>query len=190
MIAIQGALRDRDRTGRGCEIDIGLADAVWPLQSFQVADYGERGYSPGPEETYLNDGAAYYRAYKTRDGRLVALGAAGGPFWKRFCVAAGRPEWIDREADPMPQRALIAGRGAVFRGPRSGRMHRAIRACGLLLHTGDRARRGDRAKHTQARGLVRRAPSGQLQALFPARVDGEVPASRRSMRDTNGGFGE
>jgi alpha-methylacyl-CoA racemase len=46
------------------------------------------------------------------------------------------------------------------------------------------------SKHTQARGLVRRAPSGQLQALFPARVDGEVPASRTSMRDTNGGFGE
>ena len=41
---------------------------------------------------------------------------------------------------------------------------------------------------TQARGLVRRAPTGQLQALFPARVDGAVPASRAPMRDTTGGF--
>ena len=51
VIAILGALRDRDRTGRGCEIDMALADTVWPLQCFQVADYGERRYSPGPEET-------------------------------------------------------------------------------------------------------------------------------------------
>lgn len=190
VIAIQGALRDRDRTGRGCEIDIGLADAVWPLQSFQVADYGERGYSPGPEETYLNDGAAYYRAYQTRDGRLVALGAAGGPFWKRFCIAAGRPEWIDREADALPQRALIAEVEQFFAGlDLAACVARFVPADCCFTPVIGLAEAIESA-HTQARGLVRRAPSGQLQALFPARVDGEAPATRASMRDTKGGFGD
>jgi crotonobetainyl-CoA:carnitine CoA-transferase CaiB-like acyl-CoA transferase len=76
VIAILGALRARDRDGSGCAIDLGLADAVMPLQTFQVADYGARQYSPGPDETYLNGGAAWYRVYRTRDDRHVALGAA------------------------------------------------------------------------------------------------------------------
>ena len=32
--------------------------------------------------------------------------------------------------------------------------------------------------HVRARGLVRRDASSNLQALFPARVDGEPPATR------------
>lgn len=31
VIAILGALRERERSGRGCEIDMGLADAVWQI---------------------------------------------------------------------------------------------------------------------------------------------------------------
>jgi crotonobetainyl-CoA:carnitine CoA-transferase CaiB-like acyl-CoA transferase len=190
VIAILGALRERDRTGRGCEIDMGLADAVWPLQSFQVADYGERGYSPGPEETYLNDGAAWYRAYRTRDGRLVALGAAGGGFWQRFCQAAGRPEWIAREGDPLPQRALIAEVERFFASI-------TLEECVARFVPADccfspvlTLAEGIESEQCRARGLVRRAPSGALQALFPARVDGEPPESRPPLRGTRGGFGE
>jgi alpha-methylacyl-CoA racemase len=188
VIAIQGALRDRDRTGRGCEIDLGLADSVWPLQSFQVADYGARGFSPGPEETYLNDGAAWYRGYKTRDGRIIALGAAGGPFWKRFCEAAGRPDWIAREDDPIPQRALIAEVEAFFASldlaecvARFGKVDCCFSPALSLAEAIE-------SPQTAARGLVRRAPSGMLQALFPARVDGDAPATRPAPADTNGGF--
>jgi alpha-methylacyl-CoA racemase len=188
VIAILGALRERDRTGRGCEIDIGLTDATWPLQSFQVADYGERGYSPGPEETYLNDGAAWYRAYKTRDGRLIALGAAGGPFWKRFCEAAGRPEWISRETDPLPQRALIAELDSFFAGldleECIARFGRADCCFTPVLPLAEAIN----SEQCGARRLVRRAPHGALQALFPAWVDGEPPAARPPLRGTSGGF--
>jgi alpha-methylacyl-CoA racemase len=188
VIAILGALRERDRTGRGCEIDMGLADAVWPLQSFQVADYGARGYSPAPEETYLNDGAAWYRAYRTRDGRLVALGAAGGVFWERFCRAAAHPEWIAREHDPVPQRALIAELERFFAGL-------TLEECVARFVPADccfspvlTLAEGIESEQCRARGLVRRAPSGELQALFPARVDGEPPAIRSPLQSTNGGF--
>jgi crotonobetainyl-CoA:carnitine CoA-transferase CaiB-like acyl-CoA transferase len=188
VIAILGALRERDRNGRGCEIDIGLADAAWPLQSFQVADYGERGYSPGPEETYLNDGAAWYRAYRTRDGHLVALGAAGGTVWTRFCEAAGRPEWISREADPLPQRALIAELDRFFSGldleESVARFGPADCCFTPVLTLAEAIESGQ----CQSRQLVRRAPSGALQALFPARVNGEPPATRAPLRGTNGGF--
>lgn len=190
VIAILGALRERERTGRGCEIDMGLADAAWPLQTFQVADYGERGYSPGPEETYLNDGAAWYRAYRTRDGRLVALGAAGGVFWERFCRAAGRAEWIARQRDPLPQRTLIDELERFFASL-------SLEECVARFVPADccfspvlTLAEGIESEQCRARGLVRRTPSDALQALFPARVDGAPPASRALLRSTDGGFEE
>lgn len=190
VIAILGALRERDRSGRGCQIDMGLADTVWPLQSFQVADFGERGYSPGPEETYLNDGAAWYRAYCTRDGRHVALGSAGGTFWRRFCEAAGRPEWIRRETDPLPQRALIDEvQGLIGTLTLAECVERFAPAdcCFTPVLTLAEALESEQLR---ARKIVRRAPTGALQALFPAWVDGEPPATRRSARNTGGGFDE
>jgi crotonobetainyl-CoA:carnitine CoA-transferase CaiB-like acyl-CoA transferase len=188
VIAILGALRERDRSGRGCEIDMGLADAVWPLQSFQVADYGERGYSPGPEETYLNDGAAWYRAYRTRDGHLVALGAAGGVFWQRFCQAARRPDWIAREADPLPQRSLIGEvEGFIATLTLAECVARFVPAdcCFTPVLTLAEA---VESEQTRTRQLVRRGPAGTLQALFPAWVDGEPPALRTPPSSTDGGF--
>lgn len=188
VIAILGALRERERSGRGCEIDMGLADAVWPLQSFQVADYGERGYSPGPEDTYLNDGAAWYRAYRTLDGRHVALGAAGGVFWKRFCEAADRPGWIPRERDPLPQRSLI-GEVEAFLATLTLAECLArfvpVDCCFTPVLTLAEA---VESEHTRARQLVRRGASGTLQALFPAWVDGEPPATRPAPRSTEQSF--
>ncbi len=188
VIAIQGALREREQSGRGCLIDTGLADSVWPLQSFQLADFGKRGYSPGPEETYLNDGAAWYRAYPTRDGRHVALGAAGGVFWKRFCEAAGRIDWIAREHEPLPQRALIAEVGALIAAMTLAEcVERFVPAdcCVSPVLSLDEALESEQVA---VRRLVRRGGDGALQALFPAWVDGEPPALREPMRTTGGGF--
>ena len=190
VIAILGALRARDRDGRGCTIDIGLADSVMPLQTFQVADYGERGYSPGPDETYLNGGAAWYRVYRTRDGGHVALGAAGDKFWRSFCEAAGRPDWIARGAQALPHRALVGEVAAFFadltlaecnaRFMPADCCYTPVLTLGAALES----------EQIRARQLVRRAPNGALQALFPAWVDGEPPAVRPPLRMTNGGFGD
>jgi alpha-methylacyl-CoA racemase len=188
VIAVLGALKARDRDGQGCEIDMGLADAIWPLQSFPVADYGERGYSPGPEETYLNGGAAWYRIYRTRDGRHVALGTVGDKFWERFCQAAGRPEWIARAADPMPQRALIEEVQAFLLGLTLAEcVERLVPADCCLTPVLTLAEAAD-SEQTGARQLVRRASSGALQALFPAWVNGEPPGARTPLRTTRNGF--
>jgi crotonobetainyl-CoA:carnitine CoA-transferase CaiB-like acyl-CoA transferase len=188
VIAIQGALRDREHSGRGCLIDTGLADSVWPLQSFQLADFGKRGYSPGPEETYLNDGAAWYRAYPTSDGRHVALGAAGGVFWKRFCEAAGRTDWIAREHEPLPQRALIADVGALLASMTLAECVHRFGPADCCVSPVLSLAEALESEQVAARGLVRRGADGALQALFPARVDGEAPTLRETMQITQGGF--
>ena len=185
VIAILGALRGRDRTGKGGEIDIGLADVAQPLQIFQVADYGARGHSPARNETYLNGGAAYYRIYATGDGRHVALGAIEDKFWRRFCEAAEHPEWIARANEPLPQHALIGDLAAYFAtltlAECNARFARADCCLAPILTVGEALE----SEHVRHRGLVRRAPAGDLQALFPARVDGEAPATRTPLRSVD-----
>ncbi len=119
-IAILGALEARRRDGMGCHIDLGIADVAMPLQLFQLAAAGQ--VVPQPESTYLNGGAAYYRVYATRDERHVMLGAVEPKFWRAFCEAAGRPDWIERQVEPLPQTALIGRISPAFRRPHAGRM--------------------------------------------------------------------
>ena len=178
VIAILGALRGRDRTGRGCMIDIGLADVAQPLQMFQVADYGARGYSPERHETYLNGGAAYYRIYATRDQRHVALGAIEPKFWKSFCEAASRSEWIARQSEPLPQHALTRDLAAFFASLTLDECVARFASADCCLDPVRTLTEALESAHVRARGLVRRDASSNLQALFPARVDGEPPATR------------
>jgi alpha-methylacyl-CoA racemase len=178
VIAILGALRGRERTGRGCAIDIGLADVAAPLQIFRVADYGARGYSPSRNETYLNGGAARYHVYRTRDSRHVALGAIEDKFWCRFCATAGRDDWIARAAEPMPQDALIADLAAFFDSLTLAECIDRFAAADCCLTPVLALTEALESDHSRARGLVRRGKAGDLQPLFPARVNDEPPATR------------
>lgn len=185
VIAILGALRAREADGKGCEIDIGLADAAMPLQLFPIAAYGAVGTVPHTRQTYLNGGAAYYQVYATADGRHIALGAAEPKFWRAFCEAAGRPDWIGREAESLPQTALIAdvaGLIGTFTFPECDARFAAADCCvSPVLDLGEAIA----SPHHRARGLVRTAPDGALQALFPARVNGAPPAHRTKLRQIN-----
>lgn len=178
VIAIIGALRARDEDGMGCEIDIGLSDAPMPLQLFQIAAYGALGDVPGRRTTYLNGGAAYYQVYATSDARHIALGAIEPKFWAAFCSAAHRTEWIERQAEHLPQRELIADVGALIATLTLDEciVRFASHECCVspVLDLGEALG----SAHTASRGLVRRSAEGALQALFPARIDGRPPASR------------
>lgn len=183
VIAILGALRARDADGRGCEIDIGLADTPMPLQLFQIAEYGFDGTVPQRGATYLNGGAAYYQVYATRDGRHVVLGAVEPKFWAAFCHALDRPDWVPRQAEATPQTALIGDVAALIATMTLdecvARIGPADCCFGPILDLGEAIA----SPQHGARGLVREAPDGGLQALFPARVDGIPPASRPKLRD-------
>ena len=178
VIAILGALRAREADGLGCEIDIGLADVAMPLQLFPVAEYGSNGAIPQPRATYLNGGAAYYQVYATRDRRHVAVGAVEPKFWAAFSHAAGKPEWIARQAETLPQAKLIAdvatSIGELTLVECVERFADDNCCVTPVLDLGEALS----SPRTTERGLVRRSPGGALQALFPARIDGQVPNSR------------
>lgn len=117
MLAVQGvlaALLRRERTGKGARLDISLSEAALAWMGGVLTE-AHRGDGPVKREhDIINGGAAFYRVYRTRDGRFVALGAIEEKFWRAFCTTVGRTEWIHRQGEPMPQNELIAELEALF----------------------------------------------------------------------------
>ena len=181
VIAILGALRARDADGQGCAIDIGLGDTPMALQLFPIAEFGATGAVAQPRTTYLNGGAAYYQVYAAKDRRKMALGAIEPKFWAGFCTAAGRPDWIPRQGEPLPQTGLIAEvaalLGALTTDECLARFAPADCCFSPVLDISEALA----SPHHHDRGLVRSAPSGALQPLFPAHVDGVPPSTRPAL---------
>ncbi|HZU83239.1 MAG TPA: CaiB/BaiF CoA-transferase family protein [Polyangiaceae bacterium] len=111
VVAVVGALRERDRTGQGCVLDIAMteASAAFAWAGIAAALAGEppaRGGHP------LSGGLAAYGAYLTKDGEVVTIGALEPKFWRAFCRGVGR------EADADDLRP----------GPHQARLEEALRA--------------------------------------------------------------
>jgi alpha-methylacyl-CoA racemase len=181
-LTIVGALHRRARDARGCHIDLALADVAMPLQIWHLADFAQSGGPPQPSSRLLNGGAACYRVYRTADDRQVSLGALEPKFWRAFCTAADRPDWERRHRDPLPQTQLIEEVAAMFRAltlPQCEERFGSADCCfAPVLDLAEALE----SPHVRARGLVHRPSAGELQALFPAVVDGELPLPRASIR--------
>ncbi len=177
-IAILGALHGRHRTGRGCAIDLGLADTAMPMQLLQVAAFGANGSVPRRGETYLNGGAAYYQVYAIREARHVVLGAIEPKFWHAFCLAAGRRDWIERHSDPLPQRDLIDDVARFLETKTATEVEERFGRVDCCLSLVNDLGEALTHQHVEQRRLVRPDDHGNLQALFPAWVDGAPPGTR------------
>ena len=106
-LAITLALLARERTGSGQYLDVAMLDSVVSLLTVPAAvHFACRGGRPSAP----TQGQANYNVYRTRDGRYVALGALEHKFWRSFCQAVGREEWIARQDDS----SLIAEVQALF----------------------------------------------------------------------------
>lgn len=182
LSTILGALIQRDRSGDGCDLDLALVDGLMPLQTFQLAELGATGHIPQPEQSLFNGGTAYYRVYHTADERHVMLGAFEPKFWRAFCLTAGRPEWVERQNDSLPQTSLIAQVQEFFSSLTQAQACALFEEADCCLTPVKDLAEAVRSEHVRSRGLVRQSASGHLQALYPALVDGQVPAERPQVR--------
>jgi len=111
------ALRQRDRTGEGCQVDIAMADAMFTFAWHAFATGQASGRYPGAAEAALAGGSPRYALYPTRDSRLVACAALEQKFWLAFCAAIGlaaplADDAVDPAATKAAVAAIIAGRTA------------------------------------------------------------------------------
>ncbi len=177
LSSVLAALVERQRSRTGCHIEVALADSVMPLMTFSLAQLGASGKSMVRAQDLLNGGAARYRTYLTQDGATIALGAVEPKFWQRFCIAAERPDWIDRIDDALPQTQLQGELESLFSQLTLAQCEQRFASAECCFNQVLNLAQATATPHIQTRRLVLEK-GGQYQALFPAYVDGEPPASR------------
>jgi alpha-methylacyl-CoA racemase len=175
--AILGALHGRNRGLGGCHIDLALVDCVHPLQIRELAEFAVSRTSPRRGHSISSNSLARNRVYLTGAGYHVAFCALEPKFWKRFCETVSRPDWISRLSDPPPQQALAREIGSFLLGSSAAELAPLLDdpdICMSRVYTLEEAI--DHAS-TSGRGLLLEK-EGRVQALFPARLDGQAPEAR------------
>jgi crotonobetainyl-CoA:carnitine CoA-transferase CaiB-like acyl-CoA transferase len=108
---IMGAIAGK----RGVYIDLSLTDTMlsWLQLEAAHAFAGER--DGGPMSGFLGGAAAWYRAYETKDGKRLSVGAIEPKFWADLCARLGKSELIDFQFDRDAQPRAAEAFASVFR---------------------------------------------------------------------------
>jgi crotonobetainyl-CoA:carnitine CoA-transferase CaiB-like acyl-CoA transferase len=110
-LGIVAALHERDKTGRGREVDVALFETALSLVGYQLTDALRTGIAPG------RFGTAFplivpYEVFATKDGELM-ISAANNKLFGELCERIGRPELAgDERFRTNPDR--IANRDALL----------------------------------------------------------------------------
>jgi alpha-methylacyl-CoA racemase len=102
---ILAALYYREQTGKGTYIDLSLLDGLLAMMNNHLVIQHYTGRKSGIEQ--LAGTIVSYYIYETKDGRYVSLAALEKKFWENFCLAAGKPEWINDHHSPASEENAI-----------------------------------------------------------------------------------
>ena len=91
VIGTLAAVHERERSGRGQEVDVAIYEAVLALMESSVADSELAGVVRGRTGGYL-PGVAPSNAYLTADGRDVVIAANADAVFARLTAAMDRPD--------------------------------------------------------------------------------------------------
>lgn len=92
-IGILAALRARERTGRGQQVDTSLYEAAVSFGLYEAAHLFATGEEP-PRLGQAHRASAPYQVFRTSDG-WVTIGAGAQPLWRRFCEVIDRADLAD-----------------------------------------------------------------------------------------------
>ena len=87
---ICAALYDRERTGRGCWLDVSMTEGALAMMAPVVAGSAASGQNPVPGGDVLTGSEPKYRTYLCKDGGLLAVAPLEPKFWLALCDAVGR----------------------------------------------------------------------------------------------------
>ncbi len=103
LMALAGilmALLRRQATGRGDYLDLAMFDTVVSWTSHVAGRVFADGRAPEPSVERTQGGAAFYRPYRTKDGRYITLGGGEMKFVVNFLEGVGRPDLIPLGREP------------------------------------------------------------------------------------------
>ena len=90
------ALKARDRTGRGQDIDVALYEAVWRMSGTHAANYGRSGENRERSGNYY-PGVVPAEQFETSDEHFLIINATTTRVFERLCQAIGQPELFTDE---------------------------------------------------------------------------------------------
>jgi crotonobetainyl-CoA:carnitine CoA-transferase CaiB-like acyl-CoA transferase len=97
VIAIQAALRERERTGRGQPVKSALFEATSFMMMQHMAAQAVTGRAPPPMPA--REGAwGIYEPFATADGEQIFVGITSDRHWRRFCEYIERPDLLANPA--------------------------------------------------------------------------------------------
>jgi crotonobetainyl-CoA:carnitine CoA-transferase CaiB-like acyl-CoA transferase len=97
VIAIQAALRERERTGRGQWVKSALFESTAFLMMQHMAGQAVTGRAPPPMPA--REGAwAIYEPFATKDGEQIFVGLTSDGQWRRFCAHFARQDLLENPA--------------------------------------------------------------------------------------------
>lgn len=99
------ALRARDLTGRGQDIDVALYEAVWRMSGTHAANYGLTGKDRERSGNYF-PGVVPAEQFETSDGQHLVINATTQRAFERLCAVMERSELVNDERF-TPRRNLL-----------------------------------------------------------------------------------
>ena len=186
-LAILAALRERERTGQGCEITTALFDTAIAWIPYQLMGYLGSGEVPGPYGSHAGI-IVPYGTFETADGHLM-IAAPTDALFVRLCGVLERP---DLAADPRfadnPSRVrhraelLPALESATRRHP-TGALLERLRAADVTcapLQSLDQVAADAQTKASEMLAPTPHPALPDLQTVaLPIRWDGTRPSPRR-----------
>lgn len=109
LLNILLALRSRDQSGAGCQLDIAMAQNTFPFIYWALGNGQAVGEWPVSGKEKVTGGSPRYQLYPAEDGRFVAVGALEQKFWAAFTDAIGLEEsQRDDKRDPEATQRAVA----------------------------------------------------------------------------------
>lgn len=170
VVNILLALRQRDRTGKGCKLDIAMADNLFTFLYWAIGNGQVAGQWPVPGGELVTGGSPRYQIYSTSDDRFVAAGPLEDKFWRNFIDAIEAPrELLDDSKDPAGVRAAIAAIIAAKPASHWRARFAGKDVCSVIVASMQEAMQDD---HFRARGLFAREleSNGRRTTALPVPV--------------------
>lgn len=172
VINILLALRERERSGVGRQLDISMTDNLFTFMYWALGNGLAAGQWPGNGTDLVTGGTPRYRLYATKDERFVAAAPIEQKFWNTFCeLIALEPNLRDDSKDPAATARRVAELIAAEDADRWRARFAGVDCCCSIV-----ARLQDAVSdpHFRARGLFSHTlvnESGQSMPALPVPID-------------------
>ncbi len=170
VINILLALRERDRTGKGCKLDIAMADNLFAFMYWALGNGLVAGEWPKPGGDLVTGGSPRFNIYRTKDGKFVAAAPLEQKFWENFCTLIGLGlELQDDRRDAMATKRAVAEKIAVKTAEEWRALFAGKDLCCCIVKSVEEALRD---AHFVARGVfaAKLAAGGEQIAALPVPV--------------------